>query len=161
MNCTSECQSWLNAQSRADLGQTKQCCVQQSLEQHITPCHLNCQDLYTHPDQTPGGCPYSPSMRSHQPDGTCTHTHQPDVIELPIEDPHGVGSSALQSAPEADGCLVGQSLLQLRHVDPPPEDPALTACLTLSNCPDASIQSSADEDLFCLFHFCLTLLPLP
>lgn len=50
--------------------------------------------------------------------------HQPDIIELPVEDPHGVGPTALQTPPQPYGPLVGYCLLQLSHISPLPEDPA-------------------------------------
>ena len=53
--------------------------------------------------------------------------YQPNVIELPIENAHCVGGCAFQPTPQPNGCLIGDGLLQLSQVGPPPENPTLAA----------------------------------
>ena len=53
-------------------------------------------------------------------------TYQPDIVELPVEDAHGVGCCALQAAPQPYRCLVCDCLLQLCQVCPLPENPVRT-----------------------------------
>ncbi len=56
--------------------------------------------------------------------------YQPDIIELPVEDPHGVGRGALQAPPQPYCCLICDGLLHLTQIRPPPEHPA---CLASDN----------------------------
>ena len=59
----------------------------------------------------------------------CWHTDQPDIIELPVQDAHGVGRRALQASPQPYCCLICDGLLHLTQVRPPLEDPACLASL--------------------------------
>ena len=52
-------------------------------------------------------------------------TYWPDVIQLPVEDAHGLNlREALQAAPVLQRCVVGHCLLHLRQVEPQLEQPA-------------------------------------
>ena len=55
------------------------------------------------------------------------YSYQPDIIELPVEDAHGVGRGALQASPQPYCRLICDGLLHLTQVRPSLEDPA---CLT-------------------------------
>ena len=59
----------------------------------------------------------------------CRHTYQPGIIELPVEDAHGMGRGALQASPQPNCCLIRDGLLHLSQVRPPLEDPACLASL--------------------------------
>ena len=56
---------------------------------------------------------------------TAESTHRPDVVQLPVEDAHGLNlREALQAAPVLQRCMVGHCLLHLRQVEPQLEQPA-------------------------------------